>query len=168
MFIKPGEKMLHEALHKERADDEEYLRAQLKNPRLNTIKEAEEKISKTVSGRVIDYGCGSGYLSAWLAINRSIDVAYAVEITDSAVESLIPRMIEFSGAPSKKVRPALGTFATDFGEPGFDYAFSMGALHHANNLQTAFDGIFRALKPGSYRMAQKPLLADQVSNEVFL
>ncbi|WP_299483541.1 class I SAM-dependent methyltransferase [uncultured Roseibium sp.] len=166
-MIKAGEIGVHEMLHQSRSEDTKYMKQQLANVRLNLLPDSEKIIGRQISGRVVDYGCGSGYLSVWLAQNRQIDFAVAVEITQNAVEKLIPNMIEMSGVDADKVRPSLGDFSKQFETAPFDYAFCMGSLHHALNLRAALDGIFENLKPGGVLISQEPVSDDLVDNSVF-
>lgn len=93
--------------------------------------------------RVLDYGCGNGYVLARYAENGA-DVV-GVDITDKAVE-LSRKRFEVGGLE--------GTFLRNDGrtvplaDGSFDIVCSMGVLHHIPDPGDVISELHRVLKPG--------------------
>jgi len=130
----------------------------LANPRLKIFPYVE-LLHQEINGVVADIGCGSGYASIWLALNRkNIGRIDAIEGSQPAVNELLPRNIEHYDV-SSVVNPRYATF-DDLGDNIYDYVVAMGAIHHSRNLQSTFDSIFRSLKTGGMLIAQEPAMPD--------
>ena len=167
-LLRGSEVEAHEALHQQRADKRQNASALLQNPRLAVFPQAERIVGTRICGRVLDVGCGNGYASSWLALNRPVEEIYALEATHSAVESLIPSTLSHLNVPAGIVKPTLGSFnqipVTSF----FDFVVAMGALHHSTNLLRTLQECAKALKPGGFLIAQEPASEDSATNEEFL
>lgn len=167
-LLRETEVELHEQLHAVRADNGPNLAKILSSPRLYAFPRAEKITGQRITGRVLDIGCGSGYASAWLALNRPVQVVYAMESTRAAVESLIPKTLSLLGVPVGKVKPTLGSFNRIPLESFFDVIVAFGAIHHSTNLLNTLTECAKALKPGGILIAQEPASEDGATNEEFL
>jgi SAM-dependent methyltransferase len=93
--------------------------------------------------RVLDYGCGNGYVLAHYARNGA-DV-YGVDITDRAVD-LSRARFDLLGLAGTFVRNDGSTvpFESEF----FDVVCAMGVLHHIPDPAPVIAELHRVLKPG--------------------
>lgn len=154
---------LHQEIHRAMlAADPAVL---LNNKRVNIFPTVVAKIG-SIHGNVADVGCGSGYLSIWMALNQpDIDTIHAIEGSKTAVDEVIPNNTRHFGV-SKKVHPIYGSF--DFLSPNaYDFIFAMGALHHSRNLSKTLRSIAGALKSGGYLIAQEPTMPDVTTHQEY-
>jgi SAM-dependent methyltransferase len=100
---------------------------------------------------VLDFGCGTGWTSLFLA--RAGYHVLGVDIAEDAI------------AVARDVAAESGVTRVDFRaadyegfqvETLFDYVLFYDALHHAEDEQAAVDAAFRALKPGGAMFAFEP------------
>lgn len=104
--------------------------------------------SSTRGLRVLDVGCGNGYVLFQYARNGA-EVS-GVDLTATAVD-LSRKRFTLGGVP--------GTFVEidgqhlPFPDDYFDIVCSMGVLHHISNPQPTVDEIYRVLKPGGRLIA---------------
>ncbi len=166
-YLKKKELELHEEYHRSLAqkgipDD------LLENKRIQVLPLAEEVLGKGLNGKVLDIGCGTGYLSVWLALNRKVEEVHAMEITKSAVEELIPMVIDKFKAPKEKVIPVRGSYSSLPGDPYYDHILAFGALHHSNDLFHSLKSCWQALKPGGILISQEPSTGDLTPNSSFI
>jgi SAM-dependent methyltransferase len=107
-------------------------------------------LSETIHGyslarglKVLDVGCGNGYVLLQYARNGA--EVTGVDVTATAID-LSRKRFELGGL--------CGTFVEidgehlPFSDDHFDIVCSMGVLHHISNPQTTVDEIYRVLKPG--------------------
>lgn len=93
--------------------------------------------------RVLDVGCGNGYVLSRYAMNGA--EVFGVDMTQRAVD-LSRRRFELADLQ--------GSFQTTdgaslpFEDNSFDIACSMGVLHHIEDPRPMVDEMFRVLKPG--------------------
>jgi ubiquinone/menaquinone biosynthesis C-methylase UbiE len=95
------------------------------------------------SHRVLDVGCGNGYVLSRYAKGGA--EVYGVDLTQAGID-LCRRRFELSGIRGSFT---VGS-AEDLPYPSdtFDVVCSMGVLHHTPDTPKAVDEIFRVLKPG--------------------
>lgn len=154
---------LHDAIHAEMMS--QNASDLLSNPRIKVFKRLKPILGE-LSGYVCDVGCGSGYISIWLALNHPrIKCIDAVEASALAVEQLIPRNIKYHNV-DQKVTAKLGSF-DDLGSEKYDYVVVMGALHHSINLERALESIAKSLKPRGVLIAQEPAMPDHTTHKAF-
>lgn len=96
--------------------------------------------------RVLDLGCGTGFLSALLALNGA--EVYAVDVSEGALRVAAERA-RLSGVGDRvHLRCIPGERLDEFGDGFFDAAAGSFVLHHAD-LDAALPELRRVLKPGA-------------------
>jgi SAM-dependent methyltransferase len=93
--------------------------------------------------RVLDVGCGNGYVLYQYARNGA--TVAGVDLTRTAVE-LSRRRFALGGLPGKFHEVDGNNLP--FPDNHFDIVCSMGVLHHISNPRPMVDEMFRILKPG--------------------
>lgn len=93
--------------------------------------------------RVLDVGCGNGYVLGKYA-TEGADVQ-GIDITETAID-LCRKRFEYQGLRGKF--DVANAEELPFPDNTFDCVCSMGVLHHTPNTQRAVDQIYRVLKPG--------------------
>lgn len=164
-LLKNEEVDIHDRLHAKIANAGISKTKILSNPRLKLLEKIELRFGLTLGGKVLDVGCGSGYFSAWLALNRDVEVVYALESSPAAVNTLIPKTLEVCEVKRELVVPVLGSFNRIPKVEYFDYVVALGALHHSADLFITLKEIYNALKPGGYLIAQEPTIDDLTNNQ---
>lgn len=118
----------------------------------DTLREANESVpfsyalheyKEHVGRRVLDVGCGNGYVLSRYAKEGAL--VYGVDLTETGID-LCRRRFDFSGLNGHFT---VGS-AEDLPYPdnAFDVVCSMGVLHHTPDTEKAVREIFRVLKPG--------------------
>ena len=166
LYINSEELRLHESLHQSRTEMD--IDGLMKNPRLKLISHIENILGHKIHGHVLDLGAGSGYLSAWLGLNRNIQEVIALECTETAVRKLIPQLVAAVEVENNKVVTALGSFSDIPLSDYFDFIVAFGSLHHSKNLLRTLTQCYKSLKPGAFLVAQEPVADDGVSNREFI
>jgi len=103
---------------------------------------------------VLDYGCGDGSFSRFLAV-RGANVV-GIDISPKLIEQArasASRMGMNGSSPQFMVGDA---HRTPFGDGTFDYVVGNGALHHLD-LEKAYAEIARVLKPGGRALFMEPM-----------
>jgi SAM-dependent methyltransferase len=106
----------------------------------NYLRFADEVKSWIESGRILDWGCGSGQMS-WLLDRRRLEVV-SYDLEDKRSEKFVQPHIPFQLAPDGYDLP--------FSDASFDGVLSCGVLEHVPNERISLAEIHRILKPGGY------------------
>jgi len=116
------------------------------------IIETMESLGITAPARILELGCGGGWISEILAL-RGYDVT-GTEISEAITEHASLRI---GSLKAKKLECSLNFIATPMEEvhqhvpPGhFDAAFCYEALHHVFDWREALDAMDRYLRPGGW------------------
>ena len=111
-------------------------------------------IGSDIHGRVAEIGAGVGWYSALLSKIERVEEVYALDYDEFSVKELIPKAVaNLDGDPSK-IKLTVGSYnKMQCPDNYFDFVFSVGAIHHSENLQDTFSECFRVLKPGGYLLA---------------
>jgi SAM-dependent methyltransferase len=99
---------------------------------------------------VIDFGCGAGWTSLFLA-RAGYDVL-GVDISEDAIA--LARAAGAAAGSSAKF--AVADYEGFTAGAQFDYALFYDSLHHAEDEQAAVEAAFRVLKPGGVLFAFEP------------
>lgn len=92
---------------------------------------------------VLEIGCGIG-LDAFHMAKRGMKVT-AVDLTDVAIDTARNRFERNGLAAEFRVANAT---KLPFDDETFDYVYSFGVLHHAEDTEKSIQEVFRVLKPG--------------------
>jgi SAM-dependent methyltransferase len=101
--------------------------------------------------KVLDLGCGGGWLSAYFSSKEQSRKIYALDSSHGFLTNLLPGVIqEMSGVP-EKIEAIEGLFCPLLFQDGeLDVVLASSVLHHAENLEVLLRECRRVLKPGGY------------------
>ena len=136
--------------------------------RINILKKAEKIAGHTISGNVLDIGCGNGYASIFLAKNRPINVVHSMECNLPAINVLVRNHYKKYQIEESKYDLILGSFNNIKNKLFYDYVISLGALHHSSNLMKSLTEIYSSLKCGGYLLAHEPYMDSYTTNEHYI
>lgn len=128
----------------------------LVDPKMTEILEggARDKYIKLLSSKpgakILDLGCGGGWLALELARNGCHVDAY--DLSPKAI-SLAKKMLEenpFKDGFGSVTYHLQDVSVIDLGESTYDGISGWSAFHHMPNVPEFMDKVFRALKPGGY------------------
>jgi ubiquinone/menaquinone biosynthesis C-methylase UbiE len=127
----------------------------LKYPSRNRLFETIDKIMSCIDGKIIlDYGCGRGndclkYLSRGA-------VCYGIDISKDYINAAKNAAIKKGYPRDRYSFQVMDAHKLEFKKDKFDIVIGHGVLHHLDP-STAFDEVFRVLKPGGRALFQEPL-----------
>lgn len=99
--------------------------------------------------KVLDLGCGTGWLSAFLSNFEQIAEIDALDSDRNNLEHMLPEVMRLMGGNMRKVRPILGMFSPlPVGDACYDVIVASSSVHHAQNLLELLRELQRVLKPG--------------------
>lgn len=100
------------------------------------------------NARVMDIGCGGGWLSAMLSQLDTVKTIYALDSSKYFLYTLMPKVMKLMKGCPEKVVAIEGLFQPIlFGDAYLDVVVASSALHHAENLESVLKEIRRTLKP---------------------
>jgi len=100
--------------------------------------------------RVLDLGCGSGWLTALLTREPHVREVVAWDSSPRLLGELLPVTVELLGGVVDKVEPVCGEFVPLLAEDGsFDLAVMSSAFHHSDRPDALLDELRRVLRPGA-------------------
>tara|TARA_Y100000593_G_scaffold45669_2_gene86832 strand:- start:3531 stop:4292 length:762 start_codon:yes stop_codon:yes gene_type:complete len=164
-YLRSGERLLHEQIH-----DIKYSNNEFKHhpDRLKYLRLGEEMAGQTISGTVLDIGCGNGYSSVHICKTRDIEQIHTMECDVPAVDKLIRANFNNNNIPEELYELILGSFNKIPNKEYYDFVISLGAIHHSSNLLVTMREIYGCLKPGGFFIAHEPYLADTTQNSVYV
>lgn len=123
------------------------------NPTFRIFKRMIEVIGDIKGKRLLEYGCGSGWMTAELAVlGAKID---SFDISAQAVQNT-QELLEKHGLNKDVTVQKMGAEKLDYEDNSFDIVFGFAILHHLE-LETALPELHRVLKPGGYAIFSEPL-----------
>lgn len=164
-YLRSGERMLHEKIHAIKYFNHDF---QARPDRLEYLRLGEKVAGKTISGTVLDIGCGNGYSSVHICETRDIKQVHAMECDVPAVDKLIRANFNNSNVPEELYKLILGSFNKINNKEYYDFVISLGAIHHSSNLLVTMREIYDCLKPGGFFIAHEPYLADTTQNSEYI
>lgn len=99
--------------------------------------------------KLLDIGCGGGWLAAILSKYESVQTIYALDSSRHFLHTLLPQVVELMQGRLEKLVTVEGLFSPLlFENSHLDMVVASSALHHADNLESVLGEIRRSLKPG--------------------
>jgi SAM-dependent methyltransferase len=102
-----------------------------------------ERIAADGRERVLDWGCGFGYVADFLR-RRGVDV----EMFDYAHDADGTRSLELTAFPGVEVTVSSEPVALPYDDASFDGALSLGTLEHVQYPEHSLQELRRVLRPG--------------------
>jgi SAM-dependent methyltransferase len=97
--------------------------------------------------KVLDLGCGTGWLSALLSRFDQIESIIALDADSHNLEAMLPEVCHALGADLSKVRPTRGLFQPlPFEDGELDLVVASSAVHHAQDIISLFLELRRVVK----------------------
>lgn len=101
--------------------------------------------------KVLDLGCGGGWLSAFLSKFDLVEKIYALDSSKHFLEKLLPNVIHVMGGDLQKIEVVEALFTPLlFEDNSLDLVVASSAVHHADNLENLFLEISRILSPNGH------------------
>jgi ubiquinone/menaquinone biosynthesis C-methylase UbiE len=99
--------------------------------------------------RVLDLGCGSGWLAALLTREPSVELVLAWDSSPRLLNDALPRVFELAGGDLDKVEPVCGDFVPLLiDDASIDVVAMSSAFHHAQQPDRLLAELERVLSPG--------------------
>jgi ubiquinone/menaquinone biosynthesis C-methylase UbiE len=99
--------------------------------------------------KVLDIGCGGGWLAAILSRFDAVSRVYALDSSQHFLHKLMPQVMSLMQGRSEKLIAIEGLFQPLLFEDGhLEVVVASSALHHADNLESVLREIRRTLKRG--------------------
>lgn len=99
--------------------------------------------------RILDMGCGAGWLSARLSQIDVVKHIFALDSSQHFLRTLLPEVVRLMNGKSEKIEAIEALFQPLFFPDGsIDVVVSSSALHHADNLQSVLSEARRVLRSG--------------------
>ena len=115
------------------------------------IRKASLFIGRQLAGRVADLGAGTGTLTSIISRHENVRLVYAVEISESYVNRIMPLVFSATGADSSKIMRIVGDFNhLRFEDDSIDYIVENGAFHHSDDIGKTIAETWRVLKKGGW------------------
>lgn len=123
------------------------------------IKIVLEMLEKHNSGRMLDIGCGDGYITKLISRKTECE-PYGIDISRNAVKTARKRGV-------KAIEADINEGKIPHPKNYFDMVFCGDILEHIYNTEVLLENIYRILKPGGYLVISVPNIASWY-NRVFL
>jgi ubiquinone/menaquinone biosynthesis C-methylase UbiE len=120
---------------------------------VTSLSKLYQKLEKYASGKsVLEYGCGPGYNSFFLAQHAKSLIA--IDISDYAIETAAHKARELNVTNAKFLE--MNAEDLEFEDNTFDLVFGNSIIHHLD-LDKSYSEIRRVLKPGGIAIFYEPL-----------
>lgn len=97
--------------------------------------------------KVLDLGCGTGWLSAILSRYDQVESVVALDADSHNLDVMLPEVVRWLGGDASKIRPTRGLFQPlPFEEEEFDLIVASSAVHHAPDIISLFLELKRVVK----------------------
>jgi SAM-dependent methyltransferase len=104
-----------------------------------------------LNAKVLDLGCGGGWLSAMLSRLDAVETVYALDSSRHFLHNMVPQVMALMAGEQTKLVPIEGLFQPLlFEDAHLDVVAASSALHHADKLEVLLKEIRRTLKPGGH------------------
>lgn len=120
--------------------------------KLNTLEAVKyldwSAILKGEKLKILDLGCGTGWLSAYLSTFNNVTDIDALD-SDQNLLKMLPEIVTGLKGQVSKINPINALFSPILrSDQYYDYIVSSSSLHHADNLYALARELFRGLKKG--------------------
>jgi len=130
------------------------------NPTYRIFQRIKERIRNNNADTVLEYGCGTGWITVELA-SMGFNV-YAFDISSEAIHCTKKLLLKKSLEKVCNLR-TMGAERLDYPENTFDIVVGFAILHHLD-LQMAIPELHRVLKPGGVAYFAEPLGYNPIIN----
>ena len=97
--------------------------------------------------KVLDLGCGTGWLSAFLSRFDQVESIVALDGDSHNLEIMLPEVSRALGADLSKIKPTRGLFQPlPFADGELDLVVASSAVHHAQDIISLFQELRRVVK----------------------
>jgi SAM-dependent methyltransferase len=143
------------------ATGESFPRHYRVNPTYPVFVRMLESVGPDLSGkRVLEYGCGTGWITVELAKRGAY--VHAFDISPEAV-SQAKASVRDAGLSAQCVLQVMGGERLDYPDDTFDFAVGFAILHHLD-LTATLSELHRVLKPGGKAFFAEPLGGNPLIN----
>lgn len=134
--------------------------------RKKTLEKFECFLGQKIYGEVMEIGAGTAWCSSILSKKENISKVFTVEFDLFSIKELMPRVFDSLEADMEKIQLVLGSFNDiRLQDNSLDFIFSMGALHHSQNLFRTYSELYRVLKPGGFVLISEPCYSNSLRLE---
>jgi SAM-dependent methyltransferase len=128
-----------ESLYAHLADNTNHVRAAQRVPWHDVLPEG---------ARVLDLGCGSGWLTGMLTRNERVASVIAWDLSPALLGSVLPPTVALTGGDLSKVKPVCGHFTPLLlDDDSIDVAVMGSAFHHATDPDALLRELVRVVDP---------------------
>jgi len=116
---------------------------------LEAVKRIDWQADLGKDAKVLDLGCGGGWLTGYLSAFDAVGTLYALDSSRRFLTELLPPVVERMGGRLEKIEPIEAMFTPLlFPDGALDAVVASSALHHAPSLEEALREVRRVLKTG--------------------
>eukprot|EP01022_Parablepharisma_sp_SALTPOND_P017621 TRINITY_DN28499_c0_g1_i1.p6 TRINITY_DN28499_c0_g1~~TRINITY_DN28499_c0_g1_i1.p6 ORF type:complete len:318 (+),score=20.29 TRINITY_DN28499_c0_g1_i1:3780-4733(+) len=134
--------------------------------RKKTLEKFECFLGQEIYGEVMEIGAGTAWCSSILSKKENISKVFTVEFDLFSIKELMPKVFDALEADVGKIQLVLGSFNDiRLQDNSLDFIFSMGALHHSQNLFRTYSELYRVLKPGGFVLISEPCYSNSLRLE---
>lgn len=163
-LIRPGavqlQSELHQRMYTAQFQNAQAARNWLARGRTAWRRKVLEKSSlimgEPIHGQVLEIGAGTGWASALMSQMPAVQHVDVLEYDPYCVDTLIPQVFKVLNGDVSKAARVYGSFHRIQPTEHYNVIVSIGALHHAEDLEQVLLQCFKALKPGGWLIATEP------------